>query len=92
MPRFDNEGFNPEKRINNDSRDRSVPDDENYYSNENRELNSNVYDRQERYFVQNDSNNVNINEYVNNFSDNANADSYNYVSDSHKTNKSKSKS
>ena len=92
MPRFDNEGFNPEKRINNDSRDRSVPDDENYYSNENRELNSNVYDRQERYFVQNDSNNVNINEYVNNSSDNANVDSYNYVSDSHKTNKSNSKS
>lgn len=31
MPRFDNEGFNPKKRINNDSRDRSVPEDENYY-------------------------------------------------------------
>ena len=31
MPRFDNEGFNPNKRINNDSRDRSVPDEENYY-------------------------------------------------------------
>ncbi len=31
MPRFDNEGFNPDKRINNDSRDRSVPEDENYY-------------------------------------------------------------
>ncbi len=31
MPRFDNEGFNPNKRINNDSRDRSVPEDENYY-------------------------------------------------------------
>lgn len=31
MPRFDNEGFNPEKRINNDNRDRSVPTDENYY-------------------------------------------------------------
>ena len=31
MPRFDNEGFNPDKRINNDSRDRSVPADENYY-------------------------------------------------------------
>ena len=31
MPRFDNEGFNPEKRINNDYRDRSVPEDENYY-------------------------------------------------------------
>lgn len=31
MPRFDNEGFNPKKRINNDQRDRSVPADENYY-------------------------------------------------------------
>ncbi len=31
MPRFDNEGFNPQKRINNDTRDRSVPIDENYY-------------------------------------------------------------
>ena len=33
MPRFDNEGFNPKKRIDNDYRDRSVPDDENYYKN-----------------------------------------------------------
>ncbi len=32
MPRFDNEGFNPNKRINNDERDRSVPVDENYYA------------------------------------------------------------
>ena len=32
MPKFDNEGFNPDKRIENDSRDRSVPEDENYYS------------------------------------------------------------
>ena len=32
MPKFDNEGFNPDKRIANDSRDRSVPEDENYYS------------------------------------------------------------
>ena len=31
MPRFDNEGFNPKQRIDNDSRDRSVPDSENYY-------------------------------------------------------------
>lgn len=31
MPRFDNEGFNPDRRINNDSRDRSVPENENYY-------------------------------------------------------------
>ena len=38
MPRFDNEGFNPEKRIDNDMRDRSVPLDENYYINPNDEL------------------------------------------------------
>ena len=30
MPRFDNEGFNPQKRIDNDTRDRSVPVDEIY--------------------------------------------------------------
>ena len=35
LPRFDNEGFNPEKRISNDARDRSVPEDENYYSPDN---------------------------------------------------------
>ncbi len=33
MPRFDNEGFNPNKRISNDNRDRSVPEGENYYKN-----------------------------------------------------------
>ena len=31
MPRFDNEGFNPNRRRNNDKRDRSVPSNENYY-------------------------------------------------------------
>lgn len=31
MPRFDNEGFDPKKRIDNDKRDRHVPDSENYY-------------------------------------------------------------
>lgn len=31
MPRFDNEGFNPNRRIDNDKRDRTVPTDENYY-------------------------------------------------------------
>ena len=38
MPRFDNEGFNPERRIDNDSRDRSVPVDENYYMDGTEEL------------------------------------------------------
>ena len=38
MPRFDREGFNPERRIDNDSRDRSVPIEENYYINGNGEL------------------------------------------------------
>lgn len=38
MPRFDNEGFNPERRIDNDSRDRSVPVEENYYLNSSEEL------------------------------------------------------
>jgi len=38
LPRFDNEGFNPERRIDNDSRDRSVPIEENYYLNASDEL------------------------------------------------------
>lgn len=32
MPRFDEEGFNPKKRIDNDNRDRSVPVDEDYFN------------------------------------------------------------
>ena len=32
MPRFDEEGFNPKKRIDNDSRVRSVPVDEDYFN------------------------------------------------------------
>lgn len=32
MPRFEKEGFNPKKRIDNDSRDRSVPVDEDYFN------------------------------------------------------------
>lgn len=35
MPRFDEEGFNPKKRIDNDSRDRSVPVDEDYFNQNN---------------------------------------------------------
>lgn len=31
MPRFDNEGFNPEKRNRNFNADRTVPEEENYY-------------------------------------------------------------
>lgn len=54
MPRFDNEGFNPNKRIDNDSRDRSVPDSENYYRgatpdfgfNQNQPSNAEVRDNQ----------------------------------------------
>lgn len=41
MARFDNEGFNPKKRIDNDSRDRSVPEDEKYYSNNSFDIFSN---------------------------------------------------
>lgn len=32
MPRFDKDGFNPGQRIKNDERDRSVPEEENYYA------------------------------------------------------------
>lgn len=31
MPRFENEGFNPEKRNRNNDMDRTVPEEENYY-------------------------------------------------------------
>lgn len=61
MPRFDNEGFNPNKRIDNDSRDRSVPTEENYYGN-NIDINSfsdaDVIDHQDS---------TDINTYLNNF-------------------------
>lgn len=46
MPRFDNEGFNPNKRMSNDERDRSVPIDENYYANEDDFYDGSVYDNQ----------------------------------------------
>lgn len=63
MPRFDNEGFNPNQRMNNDNRDRSVPIDENYYAGGEREVydyfgNGEVVDRQ---------NSVDLNEYINSF-------------------------
>lgn len=81
MPRFDNEGFNPEKRINNDSRDRTVPDEENYYSNDNRELDGNVYDRQQRYVPEN---NIDVNEFIDNYSERQSTSP-----DKHKSKKSK---
>lgn len=81
MPRFDNEGFNPEKRINNDSRDRTVPDEENYYSNDNRELDGNVYDRQQRYVPEN---NIDVNEFIDNYPERQSTSP-----DKHKSKKSK---
>lgn len=58
MPRFDSEGFNPEKRIKNDDRDRSVPDDENYYAKKSFEYNADdIFDNQ-------DPQSVNINDFV----------------------------
>lgn len=64
MPRFDSEGFNPQKRINNDERDRSVPMDENYYANGEHSIdnfgqyNGEIVDRQGY---------VDMSEYVNSF-------------------------
>lgn len=64
MPRFDQEGFNPNKRISNDERDRSVPIDENYYADGGYQIdngasyNGEVVDRQES---------IDINEYINSF-------------------------
>lgn len=58
MPRFDSEGFNPEKRIKNDDRDRSVPEDENYYAKKSFEYNADdIFDNQ-------DSQSVDINNFV----------------------------
>lgn len=51
MPRFDNEGFNPNGRMNNDDRDRSVPIDENYYADEYDLNDGSVYDNQYRGHV-----------------------------------------
>ncbi len=61
MPRFDNEGFNPNKRINNDSKDRSVPADENYYGND-YDI-SNASDAP----VRDNQGGVNINDYIDSF-------------------------
>ena len=67
MPRFDNEGFNPKKRIDNDSRDRSVPTDENYYGgvpidldfNNRQSSNDIVRDRQNEQYNPNQYNTYN---------------------------------
>ena len=58
MPRFDSEGFNPEKRIKNDNRDRSVPEDENYYAKKSFDFD------EEDIFDNQDSQSVNINNFV----------------------------
>lgn len=58
MPRFDSEGFNPEKRIKNDDRDRSVPEDENYYAKKSFDLD------EEDIFDNQDSKSVNINDFI----------------------------
>ena len=58
MPRFDSEGFNPEKRIKNDDRDRSVPEDENYYAKKSFDFD------EEDIFDNQDSQSVDINNFV----------------------------
>lgn len=61
MPRFDNEGFNPNKRIDNDLKDRSVPLDENYYSED--------FDFRSASDapVRDNQGSVNINDYIDSF-------------------------
>lgn len=61
MPRFDSEGFNPNKRIDNDLRDRSVPLDENYYSDD--------FDFRSASDapVKDNQGSVNINDYIDSF-------------------------
>ena len=58
MPRFDSEGFNPDKRIKNDDRDRSVPEDENYYAKKSFDFD------EEDIFDNQDSQSVDINNFV----------------------------
>lgn len=65
MPRFDNEGFNPNKRINNDGRDRSVPIDENYYAGGEFTLDS--YDDNSGDIIDRQGN-VDLYEYIDSFS------------------------
>lgn len=47
MPRFENEGFNPEKRNRNLNVDRTVPEDENYYGSSPVDLNFNNRQRKD---------------------------------------------
>lgn len=55
MPRFDNEGFNPEKRNRNIDADRTVPEDENYYGYGGIDLNFNSRRRSDNVAKDNQS-------------------------------------
>lgn len=63
MPRFDREGYNPEAFRNNDRRDRSVPKDENYYSDDYNNNSGDIIDNQNNY-----QSYVDINSYIDSFS------------------------
>lgn len=59
MPRFDNEGFNPEKRNRNFDADRTVPENENYYGYNPIDLNFNNRQRGEDNVVRDNQNRQN---------------------------------
>lgn len=65
MPRFDNNGYNPNGQ-QNDNRDRTVPTDERYY---------NIQPPRQSY--QNNQNAVNINDYINSFNQQSQGQAYN---------------
>lgn len=63
MPRFENEGFNPEKRNRNENVDRTVPQDENYYSFSPVDLD---FNSREKNTKNNRNYNTDINQYLQN--------------------------
>lgn len=69
LPRFDREGFNPEAFRNNDRRDRSVPQDENYYGNGYDSDSGDIIDNQNDF-----QSYVDINSYIDSFSNNTPAE------------------
>lgn len=66
MPRFDKDGYNPEAFRNNDRRDRSVPQEENYYGDPYGNNSGNIIDNQNNY-----GDYVDINSYIDSFSNDA---------------------
>lgn len=74
MPRFENEGFNPEKRNRNRDVDRTVPQEENYYGYNPIDLNFNNRQRKSDAVKDNQVNDGGINPCESNYFANSNYD------------------